>query len=418
MKFLLIVYLLFSGVTWVAGAVGVGLLGRIALPDLAMVLLIALVLVNRAHRIRIPKLATVGLLMVAMFSLGVLFSKVLLASTVEWLVHLFLVVGFIAIYNVVASRSVDERVEIGVWWVRATVVLAVVGIYDLVALIIGLPGIAASFGHGPDLRGGLVSTFRNAGQAGSFFVTGLFAAIPLQRILEGKRRTEMTIAISILVLAVILSVKRAALISLVLGLVLIALRDWSFKGLMRTFALVVLSSTVVVPVFRWMSAFSESFEAKIARKLSSGAVDQVAHFVESNFGAAIGAFIDHPLLGVGLGGIAGVYTETYEIHSTYFSVLAQTGVVGTIAYLWFVFVLFRSTTTPRNDDPRVEEFARLFLPLLFALFVSYAYTYHLRKREFWITAALASALMAPVPTRRVQEAPVEPNEFEKVKVAV
>jgi O-antigen ligase len=125
-------------------------------------------------------------------------------------------------------------------------------------------------------------------------------------------------------------------------------------------------------------------------------VDRATDFTGENVDATTRAVVEHPLTGVGLGGVAGVYTAKYEIHSTYLSVAASGGLLGILAYAWFVYVLFRSCTRPRNADPRARVFARATLPLMLGLMLAYAYTYHLRKREFWVAAALAAAVMAPV----------------------
>jgi O-antigen ligase len=153
----------------------------------------------------------------------------------------------------------------------------------------------------------------------------------------------------------------------------------------------------------WMLQNSAAYRGRIDRKI--GNVGLVADFARENIEAGLRAFTTHPLVGAGVGGIAGVYSERYEVHSTYLGVPAQTGIVGTLAYLWFMIVFLRSCTRTRNDDGRAWLMGRLYLPLLLGLCVSFGYTYHLRKREFWITAAIASAVMAPAAAGRGEGAP-------------
>lgn len=286
-----------------------------------------------------------------------------------------------------------------VWWGRAGLILALVGIYDLVAATTGLPGIAASLGQAPRAQGGLVGTFRNTGQAGSFLVTVLAVMLPLHGIVTGRRRRiEVAVIVAVLVVALVLSVKRAALVALLVGLALFLARGIFRRDFARTARMLLLSAAVLAPVVAWFMASSDTFNSRVSRKLTVGASESISRFAESNFAVASRLFMENPLIGAGMGSrqVGG----SYEIHSTYLSVPASLGLIGCLAYLWLVLELFMGTTRARNPDPRAHRFARMFLPMLIGLMVSYAYTNHLRKREFWITAALVTALMSPEVVRR------------------
>lgn len=397
MRALLFLYFLAAGITWVSGEAGKGIAGRVAIADLLLLLIIALVVLVHPGWLRASRLVRAALLMFLAFSLGIVNSANVRGSMVEWLIHGFLVVGFIVIYSLIVRLPIDERLEIAGLWVRAATCLAVFGLYEFVGSgLLGLPSILAAIGQTPFTMGGLVATFRNTGQAGVFFAMALATAIPLQRVLRGRRRTEMLFSIVVLGLSVMFTVKRSAMLAVGIGVVLLFVMDPSIKGRMRSVAMAAIAAAVVLPASLWMLERSAAFRNRVDYKLAGGqGVDVAERFARDNFVAAEAAFTSHPFTGAGLGGITGVYTATFEIHSTYLGIPAQTGLIGTLAYLWFMFVFFQACTRTRNDDPRTWLMGRLYMPLLLGLTVSFGYTYHLRKREFWITAAIASALMAP-----------------------
>lgn len=395
MKALLFLYFLSAGITWVAGETGQGISGRLAIGELVLVAIIGYVVVLRPGWIRVSRAGRAALVMFLAFSLGVPGSGNIRATLVEWLIHGFVVVGFIVLYSVVARMPFEERLDVARLWVRAATVLAVLGLYEFMGLLSGLPSLLTAIGQPPIITSGLVGTFRNTGQAGVFFGTALVIAIPLHRVSTGVRRTEGLLSVILLLMAVAFTVKRSAIVGVAVGGVLLLLLEGSLVGRIRNALLAVMAAAMVSPVVQWMLEKSPAFRGRIEYKLGTGAVDVVENFTRSNYVVAIRAFTDNPLTGAGLGGIIGVYDDTFEIHSTYLGVLATTGLVGMAAYLFFMFVFLESSSRARNPDPRARVLGRMMLPLLLGLAVSFAYTNQLRKREFWITAALSTALMAP-----------------------
>lgn len=401
MKLLLILYFIGSGITWVSGEAGQGISGRIAIADIVMLAMMGLMFFTRPHWIRVSKLGRAAIVMVLSFSLGIINSQAVQSSIVEWLVHMFSVAGFIVIYSVIVRQPTEERLAIATWWIRAASLVAVIGIADFIGPLIGVPSPLTLVGAAPNVRGGLVSTFRNTGQAGTFFAVACVTAIPLQRAAGHKsRRMELGIHTLILVLSVLLTVKRAAILGLAVGFALLILTDRGLRERIRSSVKIVLALLIAVSAAFWVHDTSAGFQSRFQRKLAPEAAANVEEFAAENIVAAAKAFADHPISGVGLGGVAGVYTPKYEIHSTYLSVPASTGIVGTLGYLLFLVVLFQSVKNPRTGDPKMQVFGRVFRPLLIGLLVSFGYTYHIRKREFWITAAVASSLMAPMPQPR------------------
>jgi hypothetical protein len=411
-RWILFVYFVLSGVTWVAGQAGRGVAGRLALPDLFLPVLVIGLIATQRTALRLPRLGVAAMFMLLSFAPGVMLAPQLPAALLEWAIYIYATLGFFIIYNLVVRMPLERRIETMVWWSRAAALLAAVGIYDFVALTVGIPRVSDLLGRSMRASSGLVGTFRNTGQAGSFFVTALAVALPLGTILHDRRRkNELTIISGILVLALVLSVKRAALLALLVGGTLFILRGLRRREAGRTLAVVAVSVLLLVPTYRWFTTASAAFRWRISNKLSSGATETVSRFAASNFEATREAFTAQPVVGVGLGTIA-ASGEEFEIHSTFLNVIASGGMVGIVGYIVMVLALFRTVGRPLNDDPRSRRFAKMFLPMLLGLIISYGYTNHLRKREFWITAALVAGLLAPEVVRRGRPAPVyrDPGE--------
>lgn len=407
MRWFLFVYFVLSGVTWVAGSAGQGVAGRVALPDVFLpVLAVLLVVTQQREPLRFPPLAVAAVGMLLSFAPGMLLAPYLTDSLLEWAIYGYALFGFLVIYNLVVRQPVDARVDAMVWWCRAGTVIALVGIYDLFAVTTGLPRIAGMLGQDLRAQGGLVGTFRNTGQAGSFIGTVVAVALPLSFVAgDRKRKLELTILTAILVLALVLTVKRAALLGLAVGGVLFLMRGMRRRQAGRTLATIAVSALLLVPAYQFMSNASAAFRWRIMSKMTSRASEGFTDFAATNVETTRAAFLAEPVFGVGVGTIA-AGGENFEIHSTYLNVLASAGIVGVLGYMVLVWALFRTITRPRNDDPRTLPFARLFLPMMLGLMISYGYTNHLRKREFWITTALVAAFMAPVAVRRAPPPPL------------
>jgi O-antigen ligase len=113
------------------------------------------------------------------------------------------------------------------------------------------------------------------------------------------------------------------------------------------------------------------------------------NFIKSNFGGALESFNDNPFTASGIGGFMGRYGR-YEVHSTYLKIIGETGIVGIIGYLVFMFyflrIFFVSTRISKQNP--YASFIRELSPLIIGCIISWGYTYHLRKREFWIMYAI------------------------------
>ncbi|WP_284379194.1 O-antigen ligase family protein [Amylibacter marinus] len=259
--------------------------------------------------------------------------------------------------------------------------------------------------------GGLKGTFRNTGQAGTFL--GTHAAICLALSMSGlvPKNWIYNICIGLLVLALILTVKRAALIGLISGVFFVMVflllskskteKRIGVRILVITALTIFVGSILVQIAIELVPGLAWRFETKV----NSDTVDDFASgFFAENVEGTLKALDENPFVGVGAGNVAGVYTAKYEIHSTYLGILATSGILGAVAYLMFVlrcFIMLLNGGRNRADDP-YAKFIFYMLPMCMGMFISWGYTYHLRKRSFWFMVAMLTAIYA-IKRRRAAE---------------
>lgn len=382
MRILVLGYLLTSGVTWVFGSVGDGVLGRLTIADVTMVAMICTSVVRNRMRWRIPASAIAAIVMLVTFFPGIVLSAKPEESLAEFAILGFLVVGHIVLYDYLVSLESSEFWSTVRFFSIAGSFLAVFGILDACAGFAGLPTAYSMANPGHGFPQALVGTFRNTGQAGAFFVTTTLLTWGLLETARFGGDRTLRAALIVQVLALLLTVKRAALITLMLALVahLVAKKKWS-SGIA---VLACIAGAVLAFQSESVSSLVPGYRARVERKLymEGNGIDEDS-FVAQNLGVAANAFLENPVIGAGLGGISGVYSNDYEIHGTYPAVLGTTGLLGLFGYCVFVagglgFISARSRGETHS------EYLRSAIPSLVALFIGYAYTNHLRKREFWV----------------------------------
>jgi O-antigen ligase len=218
-------------------------------------------------------------------------------------------------------------------------------------------------------------------------------AILVPAIMSGliERKTVNIVLIGIITTALMLTFKRAALIGFAVGLLLFIVRlaiSGSAKD-RKTAAIfliaIVLISPVLYMVFQYSIENVDAMRWRFEYKFRDDAVEDFSEgFFSDNLNAAMNALNDHPFFGAGLGNIIGQYTEKFELHSTYLSVLANTGLIGFAAYSVFMLSWVAGTYRYAGKNSPESRFLSYVLPFIFGLAISWIYTYHLRKREFWI----------------------------------
>lgn len=392
--FLGFLFFLTAGVTWVAGEAGQGVEGRVASAEIVGLVLIGFWIVvgltDRKLNLKVPTgyKAYVPLLMV--YVLGVAFSLYPARGILELVIHVFIFVVSLALYNLYRRLPIDKAVPLAlssILW--AGWLLAMVGIVDFFIWPSLLPGVS----------NGLAGTFRNTGQAGAFF--GTYLAVVIPGILSGLiPRTRLNMfMVGTMVFALVFTSKRAAVIGLAIGLLVLGTSLlFSRSKRDKKYGIAMMVTTVFVAplayfAFHWglenidgmAWRFGNKFNQTVAEDFQEG-------FLAENIDAAKVAFRANPIVGVGLGNIAGVITERYEIHSTYLSLLGNGGLLGAFGYLLFMGVHTWQVLKPRGANPYVK-YLHYYLPMLVGLAASWAYTYHLRKREFWILFFVVSLVI-------------------------
>lgn len=326
-----------------------------------------------------------ALLLLLFMCCGIFASEMPESTLTELLIILFLIVSSIVLYTFFRTVAGFESL---LMIVTVTSILAsVFGFYGIASEMFGLPRLFRDRTEGEVLSG-----FRNAGQAGAFALVMLTILIPFRQsllsgLLSKRNKQVLNISIVVTVIFLILTAKIAAYIGLVLGLFFSVLRHRKIG-----YAILLITSSVCV-ILLWdnfeslLPSVSRRVNAKIEARVNrniSGEDDITEGFLAKNLSAATQAFEDNPLTGSGIGGFYNVY-QRYEVHSTYFKMLGECGILGVIGYLIFAVHLLSNfkKVRSRSSNP-YENFLWQLLPFLVGCFISWAYTYHLRKREFWI----------------------------------
>jgi hypothetical protein len=387
-------FFLTAGVTWVSGVAGAGAEGRLTIADVCALPLLGIWLLSslgegRLHfKMPVEYFAYLPLLVV--YALGVFAAEYPARGGLELCIHVFIFAVSLALYNLYQRGPPGETIQIAlasVLWAGG--ILALLGLVDFFVWPSLLPGSGS----------GLVGTFRNSGQAGAFF--GMYLAVLIPGFLSGlirPSRTNLLLIISIGV-ALIFTSKRAALVGFAVGLAVLAVsmmlsgskRDKKLGILM--FGLILLVAPLAYYAFMWGLDNIEGMAWRFGKKFNANTVEDFQEgFLYENIVATKAAFSRSPIIGVGLGNVAGVLTAKYEIHSTYLALLGNSGILGAIAYIVFMAVHAWQAFKFRGPD-RYSMYLRYYVPMLVGLMFAWAYTYHLRKREFWILFFVVSLVI-------------------------
>lgn len=392
MSVLLFLWFFLTGITLTGGDDNMqSLAGRLALPDILMLVLAptALWFASRRKGLLLPRMAFATSVLLLWFCIGIPTSTNPFNTLFECIVTVYAFLGMVVVYVVMRSLEFEERLKLLQLFAVAVGLIAVLGIYDWAAVWVGTPRI------GKGIEGGLSGTFRNTGQAGQFFLFSLSAVYPFARIAKGKRQRIAVIATIVLVAACLLTIKRAAIIGLVIGFVCSMLAERDIKSAGKMLFGAAIAALLVSLV--WNAALENipGFRWRVESKLTGdGASSTVENFASSNLNVADLATKTNPITGVGVGGVAGEFAK-YEIHSTYLGILVNSGLFGVLIYIWFFYEYASGLKNPRNSDPRSKVYSRFAVALMIGMAVSWIYTYHVRKREYWATVGLSLGLLAP-----------------------
>jgi hypothetical protein len=368
------------------GSVGAGLLGRVVPADLAGAALIVCWLLRVLKReTYIPRLVFGYTAFLAVILLGVVTSLDPDQTIIELTIHVFLGLVCVALVNTFLSvngfRDLISSLSV------ALVLASILGFWNLFV-------VTAAVGTAAPVAGA-TSGFRNTGQAGAYALIGLCVLIPfrlsrLYSTANRARRMLTTLAVILGLAFIISTVKVAALIGLAALLAGTALRapKLGFRkmlGAATVLSLLLLATGYVLFVYRpdWRDYANHKFETRLDRNEADEG------FLGTNWRAALVAFEANPLCGSGVGGFAS-YGDGYEVHSTYLKMLGECGLLGIAGYSLFIwqFLTLTAFRLRRLTHGPYSDFLDAFGVAVWGCLLSWAYTYHLRKREFWIAVAL------------------------------
>ena len=388
-RFFIFVFILVSFITRTIGGED-GLFSRIIVADIFGAIAIIFYLFF-GKRLNASARINSGWILILFFGIGILGSYFPLKSSFEVIILAFLLVIFTTI---VTHFKTEERfIQLVLAFAWASLIGSTVGLYDSFIGGHGLPRIFPERAQGEALSG-----FRNAGQAGAYmFITvamlfsfnnsKLFYRLPL------RTRNFLRVALFVSFLFFITTGKIAAYIGFLVSFFMYLIYKRNFRVLISSATVF----AVIVLIVANLETISPLMYNRLVLRVKTRVLEPVegkegnvgTNFIKSNFGGALVAFGDNPLTASGIGGFLNRYGR-YEVHSTYLKIIGETGLIGIFAYLLFMFYflkMFYITRSVSKKNP-YASFLRETAPLVFGLLVSWAYTYHLRKREFWIFYAI------------------------------
>lgn len=374
-------------------------LGRFVLADFFGLAATVLFFLNNRSLLKNKAYTAFLFFLIALF-IGTTASDFLGTSIGEVIILLFLLVVSQVIYSTYAKPHDAIQLFILLSWVN--LIASSIGIYDSYFTSIGFPRIFPARADGEALSG-----FRNAGQAGAYIEITLFTCYAffktkLFHSLSKFERNQFRVSLVITFLFFVLTGKVAAYIGGAIGVLLYLV----MKRRLSSFITVAVLFVALVYVFNELPSIAPQINKRIFSKVrtrilepmdmteTKGSVNGTG-FINKNFESALNSFYDNPIAGSGIGGFLGRY-ERHEVHSSYLKIIGETGLLGIITYSVFMFfflkMLFDFKKHLPDTDPNHAWFAFLMeiRPFVIGWLISWAYTYHLRKREFWLAFAILS----------------------------
>lgn len=391
-KILVFLFFLLSGVTWLAAEDGGGIMSRLTFADICGAALISWVILfyRRQGLVYVfPYQFRIYLIFLIFYVTSIFLSDYPERGVFEFVIHFFIFLVGLSLLNIMTRSSQgNEFSEVLQMILVSGGLLALVGIIQFFFVPTLFQGV----------HGGLSGTFRNTGQAGAFW--GVYLALVVPGFFLGiiRRNAINSALIGLMIIALIFTFKRAAQIGFSIGFVLflasvVFASGAALRARMVTYfilfsvAIALLGSVA----FSWGIENIPGMQERVERKINVSAVDDFSEgFLAENINATLQAFSDAPVFGVGPGNVAGIYMEKHEIHSSYLKIVATTGVLGSLAYAFFMVFFYLAIRKYRRMNSMYGKYLYFFSPFFIGLLVSWGYTYHLRKREFWILFAVIS----------------------------
>ncbi len=285
-----------------------------------------------------------------------------------WPFALFIIVGAIdatAALNTGYARAGVKLLYFS-WIIGVAGLIAIKNYKDIYPLLLMMPLQYLWWGINGVATGAVPwhTTYANPDGYGPLMVVGIGLCLYFGMAWKNKRWKWLFYFLSALSVAgVVSSFARGAFLSACLVLVYIWIRSPK-KGVVTAGAFAAVLVMVVVSPFingasRDSMAAGHTFWQEMAT-ISNGSSDATGNDREVLWAAARKVFAEHPILGVGannfgtnaatyfhVGDVGGAYADNPKIlydrrlHSIYFEILSEFGIVGSLAYLWMLIDFWR-----------------------------------------------------------------------------
>ena len=388
------------------------LLMRIGLPEIVFTFFMFVwiwSLVLRRPPLRRPHAVhamAVALVMVAGFSFVGADTKGLRLGLIE-----VAILGYLVMYCLVSDQFLTDEEgfrKVLDFWMLAGAVVAVIGLYECLAVVAHLPRINV---YRDPYR--VIATFRRPPQLGVYALSTFFVAVAYSMLpdMSARKRMLLRLLAAAMVVLIFFSSRRSAMASLAAGMFLMII--FNAGQLRRACVLGLLFATAIYGAQYLIGSdpdLNEFFGERIKVLYSPEEIASKS-FLKDNLNDALTAFDNHPYLGVGYGHFAlSEYSSNgNEVHSTPLRVVAECGVVGSLVYgfLTLAFLYLGWRNIGQAQGTRWSAFTRVFFPGLLALQVSYMYNRALRDRTYWLIIALVVAMSRILADRRAAAPPAE-----------
>ena len=322
----------------------------------------------------------------------------------ELVVYTFCFVGGITWFMLLSQLNMSQILIVARDFTYAAGIMAGVALLSYFGLIGAVESVAGVF----------TGTFRNSGQAGFYFGVALCIAVPMYLQSKGRDALPALIVVGALVLALALSVKRSVLIGTGVSLALMVMvlpliqAHQAVRKILLIIPLALLAGGLIAAA-KDVASIDATLEWRLRSKIYDVDLSTIGSegFLAENWGGAIEEFVSSPIIGVGIGNTTG----SHEIHSTYFGILAYGGLAAAVPYAGFLLTFLAriwGAIRARTDTSIFFAAAWCFMA---GQAVTWAYSLHIRKREFWFVFALLLAMayiarQSSVLRARHQSAPV------------
>lgn len=270
-----------------------------------------------------------------------------------------------------------------------TIITALLGLYDFFAIYNDF----FIFNKNPD-PDKIISGFGHFGTAADFAHIMLCILIPVQcsELVKKLRQQDKAILLTAIILGIVLLIgttRISVIISLTVSIILLFL--FNLKFLKKKIVLLIGSVSVgFVALFSVLfpSIIKSIFYRAELRILDRKSNTLAGDFFIENSKLAWKLFMEHPLMGVGLGKSKIVVSgQEFSVHGTFFRLLSETGIVGCMSFLLLLVCIFSFVIRNTQRLNKNESFFYQFMPFLVGLVISSVYNVHFFGLEFWLLLA-------------------------------